>query len=181
MDSHTIENIKHVSNTEVIRRMLIRYFIEKGFTESFDRHLYPAILQDITMAIPQLTTKVEIVPFAEEVDTYQGKAVLGWNLFVLGNQRMYLGQTYHNDLRGLARQLQSGFLMIPEGTVTNARRQTTPRRVITFITRVLESHQAGYVDLTVPMNPKKVGEPYATKNSMMGMPQQFFSRSGYGT
>ena len=155
--------------------------MEKGFTESFDRHLYPAIIQDLTMVIPQLTTKVEIVPFAEEVDTYQGKAVLGWNLFVLGNQRMYLGQTFHNDLRGLASQLQTGFIMIPEGIITNARRQTTPRRIITFITRVLESHDAGYVDLHTPINPKTIGEPYATKNSMMGMPQQYFTRSGYGT
>lgn len=180
MDSHTIETLKHLSNTEVIRRMLIRYFMEKGFTESFDRHVYPALLQDVSMVIPQLMTKVEVVPFAEEVDTYQGKAVLGWNLFVLGTHRMYLGQTYHNDLRGLARQLQTGMLMIPEGTITNARRQTTPRRIISFITRVLSSHQAGYVDLTTPMNPRKVGEPYTTKNSLMGMPQQFFTRSGYG-
>lgn len=180
MDSHTTEHIKHVTNTEVIRRLLVRYFVEKGFTESFDRHLYPALLQDLTLQIPQLTTKVEVVPFAEEVDTYQGKAILGWNLFVLGNQRMYLGQTFHNDLRTLARQLQTGLVMIPEGDVTNARRQTTPRRVVTFVTRILESHEAGYVDLTTPVNPKKVGEPYATKNSMMGMPQQFFTRSGYG-
>ena len=180
MDSHTIETIKHLSNTEVIRRMLIKYFLDKGFTESFDRHLYPAVVQDITMALPQLSTKIEVVPFAEEVDSYQGKAVLGWNLFVLGTNRMYLGQTYHNDLRSLARQIQTGFIMIPEGAISNARRQTTPRRVISFITRVLESHNAGYVDLSTPTNSRKIGEPYMTKNSMMGMPQQFFTRSGYG-
>jgi len=179
MDSNTIENIKHVSNTEVIRRLLIKYFIDKNFTESFDRHVYPAILQDLNVMIPQLSTKIEVVPFAEEVDSYQGKAVLGWNLFVLGTYRMYCGQTYHNDLRGLARQIQTGFIMIPEGTIINARRQTTPRRIITFITRVLESHSAGYVDLTLSTNPRKIGEPYANKNSLLGMPQQFFARAGY--
>jgi hypothetical protein len=181
MDSHAIETIKHVSNTEVVRRLLIKYFVDKGFTESFDRHVYPAILQDLIMNIPQLSTKVEVVPFAEEVDSYQGKAVLGWNLFVLGTQRMYLGQTYHNDLRGLARQIQTGFIMIPEGAISNARRQSTPRRIVTFVTRVLESHNAGYVDLTMSLNPRKIGEPYAAKNSLMSMPQQYFSRSGYGT
>lgn len=181
MDTNSIEQLKHLSNTEVVRRLLIQYFVEKGFAESFDRHLYPAIIQDLTMVIPQMATKVEIVPFAEEVDTYQGKAVLGWNLFVLGNQRMYLGQTFHNDLRGLAAQLQTGFIMIPESGASNARKQSTPRRIVTFITRILESHESGYVDLSTSMNPRKVGEPYATKNSMMGMPQQFFTRSGYGT
>lgn len=182
MDSHVIENLKHVSNTEAVRRMLIRYFMEKGFTESFDRHVYPAIVQDLAQVIPQLSTKVEIVPFAEEIDSYQGKAVLGWNLFVLGTHRMYLGQTYHSDLRSLASQIQSGAIMIPEGDISNARCQATPRRIITFITRVLGTHKSGYVDLAMPSNPgRKIGEPYMTKNSMMGMPQQFFSRSGYGS
>ena len=180
MDINTVETIKHTSNTEVVRRMLIRYFLEKGFAESFDRHLYPAMVQDITMVIPQLSTKIEVVPFAEEVDSSQGKAVLGWNLFVLGTNRMYLGQTYHNDLRTLARQIQTGFIMIPEGAVSNARRQSTPRRMINFITRVLESHNAGYVDLSTSTISSKIGEPYMTKNSMMGMPQQFMTRSGYG-
>lgn len=181
MDSQTIDHIKHVANTEAVRRMLIQYFVDKGFTESFDRQVYPALVQDLTQIIPQLSTKVEIVPFAEEIDSYQGKATLGWNLFVLGTQRMYLGQTYHNDLRRLASQIMSGNIMIPEDDVSNARCQATPRRIITFITRVLGTHEAGYIDLSITSTPgRKLGEPYMTKNSMMGMPQQFFTRSGYG-
>lgn len=181
MDTYTAEKLKHLSNTEVVRRMLIKYFMDKGFTDSFDRHLYPAILQDLPMAIPQIANKIEIAPYAEEIDSQLGKAALGWNLFVLGNQRMYLGQTYYNDLQGLARQIQSGFIQVPEGGPANSRLQTTPRKVITFIARVLGSHDAGYTDLSVSQNAPQMAQPYQSKSSMMGMPQQFFARSSYGS
>lgn len=181
MDSYSVDKIKHLSNTDVVRRLLIKYFIDKGFTESFDRQMYPSLIQDLPMIIPSISNKIEVIPHAQDVDPSMGKAVLGWNMFVLGNQRMYLGETYHNNLQDLARQVKSGVILIPEGGHANARRQTTPRRVIAFISRVLSDSQAGYVDLApTAMPPSPPGEPYAAKNSMMGMPQQFFSRSGYG-
>lgn len=182
LDSQTIDKIKHITNTDVVRRLLIRYFIEKGFAESFDRQMYPSIIQDLPIAIPSLSNKIEIVPHAEDVDPAMGKAILGWNLFVLGANRMFLGETFHNNLQDLARQVKSGLIMIPEGNVANACRQTTPRRVVSFITRVLEQSQAGYVDLApTAMPPRPPGQPYAARTTLMGMPQQFFTRSGYGT
>jgi hypothetical protein len=181
IDSYTIDRIKHIANTEVVRRLLIKYFMDKGFTESFDRQMYPAVIQDLPMVIPVLSNKLEIVPHAKEIDTSMGRAVLGWNLFVLGNQRMYLGETYHNSLHDLARQIRSGLIRVPEAGYHTARRQTTPRRVITFITRVLGDHEVGYVDLNPSTRPvMKPGELYAAKQTLMGMPQQFFTRSGYG-
>lgn len=184
LDSYTIDKIKHVTNTEVIRRLLIRYFIDKGFSDSFDRQMYPAIIQDLPAVVPTLANKLEIVPHAKDIDTSLGRAVLGWNLFVLGSHRMYLGETHHNNLHDLSRQIRSGSIRVPEGigTFATARRQTTPRRIIHFITRVLNDHESGYIDL----NPagttyRQPGEPYAAKQTLMGMPQQFFTRSGYGT
>jgi len=178
MDSFEIDRIRQKANTEVIRRLLIKYFMEsKGFVESFDRQLYPSLIQDLPAVIPVLSSKVEIIPHMENLDNLQGKAVLGWNLFVLGNHRMYLGETYHNDLSSLARQIKSGMIMIPEGVNPNATRQTTPRRVIHFITRVLEDRKSGYVDLSMPSTSHmtRMGS-----NSAMGMQSQFFTRSGYG-
>jgi len=182
MDSRTVDTLKHVSNTEVIRRLLIKYFVDKGFFESFDRQLYPAAMQDLPFVVPALASKIEVVPHAENIDTALGKAVIGWNLFCLGNQRMYLGETHHNNLQDLARQIKSGMIM-PEGTQSSARRQTTPRRVVAFLTRVLGDHQAGYVDLAPITRPvSQPGDVYgARRNAMSGMPQQFFTRSGYGT
>ncbi len=181
IDSYTIDQIKHVSNNEVVRRLLIKYFMDKGFNESFDRQMYPALVQDLPNVIPVLSPKLEIVPHANEIDTSQGRAVLGWNLFVLGTQRMYLGETYHNSLHDLARQIRPGSIRVPESGFHTARRQTTPRRVISFITRVLGTHEAGYVDLNPGTRPIRApGEVGPGRQSLSGMPQQFFSRSGYG-
>lgn len=181
IDSMDIDRFKHVLNTEVIRRLLVKYFIDKGFTESFDRPMYPAIMQDLPLVITALSNKMEIVPHADNVDTSMGRAVLGWNLFVLGNQRMYLGETYHNSLHDLARQIRSGLIRVPTGGFQTARHQTTPRRIITFITRVLGTKDSGYIDLSPSTQPiRSPGEPYAGKATLSGMPQQqFFSRAGY--
>lgn len=179
MDSYTIDAIKHAANTEVVRRLLIKYFLDKGFVESFDRQLYPALIQDLPYFIPALAGKIEVVPHVEELDILRSRAIIGWNLFVLGNQRMYLGDTFHSDLRDLARHITGGTLVIPEAH-SNARRQTTPKQIINFITRVLSMHDGGYVDLNPSPPPRSMEQPLAARNSMMGMPQQFFSRSGYG-
>lgn len=179
IDSYTVDKIKHIANTDVVRRLMIKYFHDKGFSESFDRQMYPAIIQDLTQVIPVLASKLEVVPHADEIDTSQGRAVLGWNLFVLGNQRMYLGETYHNSLHDLARQIRTGVVRIPESGFHTARRQTTPRRVISFVTRVLGTHDGGYVDLSPSTRPIRApGEALASRQSLSGMPQQFFSKSG---
>ena len=184
LDSMDIDRLKHISNNEVVRRLLIKYFIDKGFKNSFDRQMYPSMLQDLPAVIPVLSTKVEIVPHAKELDTALSRAVLSWNMFILGSHRMYLGDTYHNDLRDLARQIKMGVIKMPDGigTYATARRQTTPKRVIMFMTRVLGDNEAGYVDLNPTTVPARApGEPYAARQTLMGMPQQFFSKSGYGT
>ena len=182
IDARTIDRIKHVSNTEVVRRLLIQYFKYKQFGESFDRLLYPTLMQDLPRVIPILASKVEIVPHAVEIDPALGKAVLGWNLFVLGTNRMYLGESYHNNLIDLARQIKTGLINVPFGGHGTARRQTTPRRVITFITRVMGDNMAGYVDLNPLSRPiRSMDEPYRARGLMSGFPQQFFGRSGYGT
>ena len=178
LDSQTVDQIKHITNTEVIRRLLIRYFIDKGYSNNFDSRLYPSVVQDIPLVIAALANKIEIVPTATDIDPSGGKAVLSWNLFVLGNNRMFLGNTYHNNLQDLARQIRSGSIMMPARGMATARKQTTPRQVIAFVTRVLGDHEAGYVDLNPSSRPPRpTGEPYAMRSTLLGMPQQFMNRN----
>jgi len=177
MDSTSVDTIKHVSNTEVIRRLLIKYFYDKGFNESFDKHLYPCLVQDLPLVIPVLSDKIEVVPYAEEVDSINGKVKIGWNMFVLGKQRMYLGETSHNNMQDLARQIHSGMILPPNGVPTSVRKQATPRRIITFITRILGNSKSGYIDLA-PRLSQGVGIP---NNSMAGSSNQFYTRNSYGT
>lgn len=181
MDSYETDQIRYRANAEVVRRLLIKYFMEKGYHESFDRQLYPCLIQDLPMVIPVLSSKVEVIPHMENLDNIQGKATLGWNLFVLGNQRMYLGETYHNDLPTLARQIKAKNFLIPEGTNPNATRLTTPRRVVHFIMRALQDHKSGYVDLAAPTTAHTFRMGMGAGTNAMGMQSQFFTRSGYGT
>ena len=180
MDSYDIDRIRQTVNVEVVRRLMIKYFMDKGFVESFDRQLYPSLIQDLPAIIPAIAMKIEIMPHVEELDISQGKAIIGWNLFVLGTHRMYLGETYHNNLKDLARQIKAGQILVPEGVVATATRQTTPRRIIHFIMRVLEHKKAGHIDLSPTTGiTSPPGEPYGNKNSM-NMSNQYFSKSGYG-
>lgn len=175
MNSRDADKLKHVLNTEVVRRMLIRYFVQKGFKESFDKTMHPSSMQDLLIALPQLASKVEVVPHAVEVDTSAGKAVLGWNLFVLGSQRMYLGETHHRSLPDLARQIQSGQITETESYSTS-RRRVTPRQVVAFIVRVLGRHNSGFVDLVPPQQP--VMQPTMAYGGGAGV--QFYGRGGFG-
>jgi|TARA_R110000765_G_scaffold105820_3_gene196088 hypothetical protein len=180
MSSRVVDKIKHASNTEVVRKLLIHYFIQKGFVESFDRMLYPSLLQDLPMMVPQLENKIEVKPHVVELDPSVGKAVLGWNLFVLGSHRIYLGESHHDDLIDLSKQISNGIIESPQSGYGSARRQSTPKKVVMFITRVLSDHLSGYVDLGDATG-NNINQPYLAKGQMMGQSQTFFTKSGYGT
>ena len=180
MDSRTVDNIKHVTNTEVVRRLLIHYFVQKGFSESFDRMLYPSLMQDLPMMIPQLSNKIEVKPHVVELDPAVGRAILGWNLFALSNHRMYLGESHHDDLVDLSRQINNGIIESPQSGYGAARRQSTPRKIVSFIIRVLSGHSNGYINLTGSTG-NNVEYPHRAKGLMMGQANQFFTKSGYGT
>jgi hypothetical protein len=176
MDQCDVDRIKHAVNVDAVRRMLIKYFVTKGHTNDFNRLLYPADLMDMPMAIPQLMNKLEIVPHALDLDQTTGRATLGWNLFMLGTSRMYLGETIHDNLTDLARQIRGG--MINGGSRRTAKRQTTPKRIVNFILRVLSSSEAGYVDLVPAARSGAPGDALTSKGMLMGMPQQMYGNSG---
>jgi len=172
--------VRHAANTEAVRRMLIKYFMDRGFAESFDKSVNPVTIQDLPIANAGLDTKIEIEPYAQEIDPTTSRATLGWNMFVLGNQRIFLGETHHANLLDLARQIKAGQI-IPE-TILGTRRCTTPRRIITFIERVLRDRTGGYVDLS-PRNNTMATRPRAFRplGGAGASESGFFSRSGYGT
>jgi hypothetical protein len=179
MDAYAVQKLKHSLNTEVTRRLLIKYFVSKGFSDSFDRLMYPATIQDMQYVIPELFTKLEVVPHAASVDPMTDSAKIGWNLFVLGEKRMFLGETYHSGLTHLAQMIMSGQVVAESSDAT---KQTTPRRIIHFITNVLRGVEGGYVDLTPKMIPNMFQDSMSSRmGNNMGMSSQYFSRSGYGT
>lgn len=172
MQSTFSDKFRHALNTDVATRLLVRYFLAtKGF-QSLDQFIYPALIMDMPVAIPELSDKIEIIPYAKNIDLVMDRAILGWNLFILGNRRMYLGDTYHNELRRLVTDLRSGTIVPTDDK--RAVRMSTPRTLIAFVTRVLETHEQGYIDLA-----KRTIPPQQFGNQMgnTGNGKAFFSQS----
>ena len=142
------DKLEYVFNSELTRRLLIKYFSERGFTENFDKKVYPPLLQDIAESIPELGGKLELEPFSVEMDPTTGFARMGWNLFILGNQRMYLGETEHAELAQLAEQLDADVPIVTEGEQP-FRQARTARDIVNWITRVLGTRDAGLIRSTI--------------------------------
>lgn len=157
------DKIRTAFNTELTRRLLIKYFMDKGMTESFEKRLYPPTLQDMTIKIPQLRGKIEIQPFVEDIDPNSGAVKLGWNLFVLGTKRMYLGESVHTSLQEVTSAIG--------GPLDGSRYldYATPKRMINFIVNVLSDSKQGDIP---PSN--KLG-----KRAMSVLPIGTGEQSGY--
>ena len=122
--------------------------MSKGF-DDFDRLVYPPLVQDLPFMIPEMASVVEVIPYTRNIDLFQDTAQLGWNLFVLGSQRQYLGETHHYNLQELAMQITQGQILSEDRQATH---QVTPRSIIHFVTRILGSHQGGHLNLTPRTN-----------------------------
>jgi len=126
-------------DSEVVRRLLLRYFFNHG-VEDMRQRVHPGIMAEIEEEVPELLGKIEIVPYAVEIDPRTSYGKFGWNLFVLGNQRMFLGFSEHPevgtvDIKSLE-SLQYG---------GSSRNETTPRKIIAFITRILSKTESGRI------------------------------------
>lgn len=140
-----IDKINQRLNEALIRRLLVRYFCNHGYSENFDRKLFPPLLQTLVEEVPELTSKIEVVPYVEEIDPQTGYGRVGWNLFVNGNQRLFLGETEHASMTDFSRQVEQnrdGVIGITEDAAPS-NKETTPRRVVMFITRVLNNTRHG--------------------------------------
>lgn len=126
-------------NQELIRRLLIRYFTQKGFKENFTKRIYPPLIQDITVQVPHLNGKVEVQPYVEDINPESGVVRLGWNLFVLGQKRLYLGESIHTSLA----EVQNAVFGPPPNT--RFINYATPKRIVNFIVRILGNSKNGDV------------------------------------
>lgn len=137
-DRELADRIRHVLNSELIRRLLIKYFTEKGFS-NFNSPIYPPILQDMSVRIPELTNKVEMIPHVREINPATGQVTIGWNLFVLGTNRIDLGESTHNNLAELQRAIYG------QQYGSTSLNDKSPADVIDFITKVLSHSQSGII------------------------------------
>lgn len=127
---------------ELVKRELNKYFAAKGYMDNMQRPLYPPLVIDLPIVVKQLFIRCEVVPYCESVDVSTGIHKIGWNLFVLGTNRLNLGYTSHTSSTDIIRATR--------GEANNhfpAEMSTTPDDVISFILNILDNSKVGYVEL----------------------------------
>lgn len=135
-----INSLRTALVKEVVRRSLNKYFSAKGFAESFDRPIYPALILDLPKTIPELHNKVEILPSSDSIDPTTGIVKLRWDLFVLGTNRMCLGTSSHTSLSEIERAMHGDV----EKLTPMAESRRTPSEIIKFIIDILSTSKTGF-------------------------------------
>jgi hypothetical protein len=171
MSSRDAERLRRTLNANQARRRILASFHEQGdpLEENVDAFKIAVALA----AIPHLIDKVEICPAIEDYDPRTGRCVLRWNLFILGTQRMYLGETIHDRIQDVVSAVRLGNVPpYKEGIVAS---HVTPIKVADFTARVLGGHERGYIDWdardlpTYPMLPlgmSSITSAYSPGSSM---------------
>lgn len=94
MNKRVKDDMVRVLQKEYLRRSLIEYFKNKGYTKTFDICAYPPSLQDLNEQTFANKT-IEVVYNIEDIDLVDNSVKVSWNIFVLGNKRIFLGYTNH--------------------------------------------------------------------------------------
>jgi len=172
-DEALITSLKRKLSSIYGRKRLLEYFKHKGF-DDLDTYVYPPALNDLPALIPEMRNKVEIKPFSERIDPTTGMVQVGWNLFVLGINRQFLGFSFHTS----AQDLQRAFGAKDTNQPQESKRKAS--EIIDFIVETLETNKDGLLD------PSQVTQrPDMFKNvdgyGQAGMsPQPLPSGTGFG-
>lgn len=98
MNPKLLNNLRNILGIASVRQQLDEYFENKNIDEK--SMIYPPSIQDIN-SINEIANKVEVIPFMEELDPTSGNIKVGWNLFVLGTNRKFLGYSVHDSFNDI--------------------------------------------------------------------------------
>jgi hypothetical protein len=141
------DTLRRAANCHKVQKFLVHYFVHKVGKHNMDKVVDPSILLDLTIQIPPLHTKVEIVPNAKDMKLQDDFLTLEWNMFVLGTKRMFLGRTAHQDIMNTLHSVRQGQAV---NRVHGIEYGVKPKQIIAFIVRVLGKHEEGYVPWVSP-------------------------------
>lgn len=136
----------------------------KGFSESFDKPVYPPTILDIGKVIPELYNKVEIQPSSESIDPATGIVKLRWDMFVLGTNRMCLGTSVHTSVIDIQRAVNGD----PGPAVTLAESKHNPHEIIKFILETLSTSKSGFEAMPAGMQPPTMAPNLPTNRPSIG-------------
>jgi hypothetical protein len=142
-----LDKLRRAANCHKVQKWLVHYFIQKVGRENMHRIVDPSNLMDLTIHIPPLHTRIEIVPNARDLRLQDDHISLEWNLFVLGTKRMFLGRTAHQDIMATLHCVRN---VDQVNRVHGIEYGVNPKQIIAFIIRVLGKHEEGYVPWIAP-------------------------------
>ena len=137
MDHKLVNDIRHLLNLVIIKKQLYDYF--KNKFNDWMAVVYPVAIQDICEAIPELSDKIEVVPFVADLNPMTGVVKIGWNLFAFGTNRKFLGHTFHESMT----ELNVGSM--DDHSLRNSVCTVTCQELIDFIVDMLNEHSSDYV------------------------------------
>ena len=135
-------NLKKAITNDVLKKDLVDYFIKKVGKDGLSASHSPVLWQDILDCLPHLFGYIELIPHNEYLDVSKDEINVGWNLFVLGIHRMYIGSTKHKGLRQTAHEYKANRISNTNYFDSNV----TPRQMIAFICRVVKNSDTTMID-----------------------------------
>ena len=144
--------------------MILQSFKDQG--ESLEDAVDPIAVSAAIGVIPQLIDKVEISPTVHYFDPRTNKCVIRWNLFVLGTNRMFLGETSHNNIGDAVADIRSGTSVDNDNNIKNM--SVSPLKIAKFVSTVLLKHEDGYIQWDNGLKPAYPVPPLGT-NSINSM------------
>jgi hypothetical protein len=140
MNVRVKNRLKRALQEELVKRLLVRYFSDKGLLESL---IYPPAIYDMPYRVPELLNSVELVPFVDRMDPVTNVVTVGWNMFVLGTNRMNLGSSTHANLMEFKRSLLSSSM----GVGMPSDKKKTAANIVEFIMNVVGRNENVMLEL----------------------------------
>lgn len=168
------KKIETVLSKELVKNKIHSYFEAKGFDKESEQTIYPPIMSNMQFDIPELFDKIEVKPYSIDIDPTTGIIRLGWNLFVLGQFRMYLGESQHTTLQDIRSAAMGGIdVQAPNGNKGVA----TPMAITKFVIDILSNTKGG-LDINLEIN--NFNQPNAAISRTLASPTSSgsYSRSG---
>ena len=132
LNTSLVSKVRRILLNHAVRSTLEDYF--EAVDISLDSPIYPPVLRDLQASVPLISGVVEVKPHVVELNPLTEGVRVGWNLFVLGMFRLYLGTSIHESMEHLGNRSSNS------DDLSTSERYTTPKKLINFIIDILNEH-----------------------------------------
>jgi hypothetical protein len=104
--------ITKILELEILKKQIEEYFINNctiDENEELATHkINPILLANLPFRVAPLSNLVEVIPHIKEINMSNGEIIIGWNFFIDGINRLYLGSTKFEDFNKMIQAIKNG-------------------------------------------------------------------------